>query len=100
MKSALKHVGRVVVGMLPAALLARLGVPAFAAAVFLAVIVLGVACCVISSGDRSDTVTRMIYARRGDARCLMLDPPAASSHASRRHRRQAGEFPSSAQEGK
>jgi hypothetical protein len=44
--------------------------PAFAALVFLAVLVLGAACWVISSGDRSDRVTRMIVARRGDVRHL------------------------------
>jgi hypothetical protein len=63
-------------GLLPAALLARLGVPALAALVFLAVLVLGVACWIIDSGDRSDRVTRMILARRGDARCLAPGPSA------------------------
>ena len=38
-------------GMLPAAVLARFGMPALAALVFLAV---AVACWVISNGDRSD----------------------------------------------
>jgi hypothetical protein len=73
---ALKHTGRALAGILPAAALARLGMPALAAAICLAVLILGVACWVISSGDRSDRVTRMIYARHGDARCL---PPAITS---------------------
>jgi hypothetical protein len=81
-KSALKHVDRVMTGMLSAAVLARLGVPALAAAGSLAVLVLGVTCWVISSGGRSDRVTRMIYAWHGDARCLPPDT-APSAPASR-----------------
>ncbi len=71
-------------GLLPAAALARLGLPALAAAVILAVAALGAACWVIASGDRSDRVTRMIYARHGDARSLTSRPPAAPARASRR----------------
>jgi hypothetical protein len=70
-RNALSRVGRMTAGILPAALVARLGLPALAAAVFLAVLALGAACWVIASGDRSDRVTRMIYARRGDARSLV-----------------------------
>jgi hypothetical protein len=80
-KSALKHVGRVMTGMLSAAVLARLDMPALAAAGSLAVLVLGVTCWVtcwvIDSGERSDRVTRMIYARHGDARCLPHRPVCA-----------------------
>jgi len=43
-KNTLKHAGRTASGMLSAALLARLGMPALAALVFLAVLVLGVRC--------------------------------------------------------
>jgi hypothetical protein len=56
--------------MLPAALLVRLGVPVLAALFFLAIIVLGVTCWIISDPERSDRVNRMLLARRGDARCL------------------------------
>jgi hypothetical protein len=63
----------VAAGMLPAAVLARPGMPAIAALVFLAVLAVAMACWVISNGDRSGRVTRMIYVRHGDARCL---PPA------------------------
>ncbi len=85
MRTALKHAGRAAAGMVPATILVRLGVPALAALVFLAVLVLGVTCWIISSGDRSDRVTRMIFARQGDVRCLEPDPAAApsSSPASR-----------------
>jgi hypothetical protein len=79
MKSAAKHAGRLMAAMVPAAVVLRLGVPALAAAVFLAVLVLGVACWVISSDDRSDRVTRIIYARHGDAKCLIATPPSPHS---------------------
>ncbi len=86
MKIALKHVGRAVAGMLPTAVLARLGMPALAAVVFLAVLVLGVACWVISNPDRSDRVIRMMLARRGNVRCLAPTSSAPSVPASRPRR--------------
>lgn len=89
MKKALKHAGKVAAGMLPAALLAGLGITALGALVFLAVLVLGVVCWIISSGDRSDRVTRMILARWGDAPATA----AAALPASRRRRRQPGAPP-------
>ena len=87
MKSALKHTAPVVAGMLPAAVLVRLGMPALAALVFLAVLVLGVICWVISSPDRSERVARMMLARRGNARCLEGGVPAPSSLAPAGRRR-------------
>jgi len=64
--------------------LARLGMPALAAVVFLVVLALGAACWVIADGDRSDRVTRMIYARHGNARSLVPRSTAAPAGASRR----------------
>ena len=78
MKDALKHAGRAAAGMLPVALLARLSVPALAALVFLAILVLGVTCWIISDPARSDRVTRMMLARQGDARCL--EPGTSTRH--------------------
>jgi hypothetical protein len=80
--SAVRRAGRVTAELLPAAALTRLGVPALAAAVFLAVLTLGAACWVIASGDRSDRITRMIDARHG--RSLPRGSPAAPARASRR----------------
>jgi hypothetical protein len=80
-KGALKHAGQAVVGMLPAALLAQLGEPALAALVFLAILVLGVACWIISDPERSDRVNRMLLARRGNARCLASGRFLPSSHS-------------------
>jgi hypothetical protein len=82
--SALRRAARVVAGVLPAAVLARLGMPVLAAVVFLAVLALGAACWVIASDDRSDRVTRMIYARRGDARSLIPGAPGSPARAARR----------------
>lgn len=85
MKDALKRAGGTAAGMLPAVLLAqRGGMPALVAVVFLAVLVLGVTCWVIGNSERSDRVTRMMLARRGDARCLepgTLTPPSPASWA-------------------
>jgi hypothetical protein len=82
MMNALRHAGRAVAGMLPVAVIVRLGLPALAVLVFLAILAAGVACWVIASDDRSDRVTRMIYARHSDARCLKAGV-APSSRASR-----------------
>jgi hypothetical protein len=82
--SAMKGAGKWAAGLLPAAAVARLGVPALIAAAGLAVLVIAAACWVINSGDRSDRVTRMIYARRGDARSLPPGSPAAPARAPRR----------------
>ncbi len=86
MKTTPKHVGRAAAGMLPAAVLARLGMPALAALVFLAVMVLVVICWIISDPGRSDRVNRILLARRGDARCLEPGTSARSSPVSRPRR--------------
>jgi hypothetical protein len=66
----LKQAGRVTAGLLPAALLAKLGMPARAALIFLAVLVLGVICWIVSNDDRCERVSRIMLAKRGNARCL------------------------------
>jgi hypothetical protein len=63
-KDVLKRTGKAASIFAPAALLARLGLPALAALVFLAVIVLAACCWVISSPARSDRMARIILARR------------------------------------
>jgi len=72
--------------MLPAALLARLGVPALTAVIVLVVLVIGVTCWIISNDDRTGRVNRMMLAIRGDARCLEIAASARPSPASRPHR--------------
>jgi len=50
--------------------LSRIVTPALATVVVLTVLGLGVICWVINSPERSDRVNRMMFARRGDGRCL------------------------------
>jgi hypothetical protein len=85
--TALKRAGRAVAGALPVVLLVRLGLPALAALVLLGVLVLGVACWIINSGDRSDRVARMMLARQGNASCLTSKPAPRPVPASRPRRR-------------
>ena len=99
MKKALKHASRWVAGLLPAALLAGLGMPALAALVFLAVLMLGIICWVIKSADRVDRVSRMILAVHGDASCLAPAPSAPSSPNSRRYRRRPEQSRQAARQG-
>jgi hypothetical protein len=66
---------------------AGLGLPAFGALVFLAVLAAGVACWVIGSGDRTERVSRVLLAWRGDPGCLPSGAPAAVAPSRRRPRR-------------
>ena len=68
--TVLRHVGKVVAGALPAVLVAGLGLPALGALVLLTVVVVGVACWVIHSEDRTDRVSRVLLAWRGNASCI------------------------------
>jgi hypothetical protein len=69
MMSTIKAAGRAA-GAMMAWVTARLGIPAFIAVAAVAILVLAFAFWVIADDDRADRVTRMIYARYGDARCL------------------------------
>jgi hypothetical protein len=84
----LRRAGQMMAGAIPAALMARLGMPALGAVVFLAVVVLAVTCWVIASGDRTDRVSQMMLARRGQASCpapgTAAPPIPASSMAAAR----------------
>ena len=75
-RGVLRRAGRTAAGALPVALLAGLGLPALSALVFLAVAVLAVTCWVIASRERTDRVSQMMLARRGQA-----DSPAAGAVA-------------------
>jgi len=74
----LRRSGRKAAVALPAALLAELGMPTLGAVVFLAVMALAVACWVIASGDRTNRVSQMMLALRGEASRLApgTAPPA------------------------
>ncbi len=82
MGAVLRHAGKVVARVLPGALLAGLGLPALGALVFLAVLVLVAACWVIGSGDRTERVSRILLAGRGDDSCLPPAPAAPHPPAS------------------
>ena len=75
----LKRAGRTAAGALPAALLAELGMPALGALVFLAIVILVVICWVIASGDRTDRVSQMMLARRGEASIIAPRTAAPST---------------------
>jgi hypothetical protein len=98
MKDALLHLSRAMAGVLSAALLGKAGLPALAAALFLAVLLIAVACWTINSKDRSYNVSRIIFARRGDPKCLDPDPsgvaPGEESRATwRRWRKRPRQIP-------
>jgi hypothetical protein len=86
--AAIRRVGKVAAGAVSATLIARLGLPALGALVFLAVLVLGTACWVIGSKDRTDRVSRVLLAWRGNIGCLTRDsaipPPIPAGRARRR----------------
>ena len=88
--AVLRRSGKVAAGAVPAALVAGLGLPALGGLVFLAVLLLGVACWVIGSKDRTDRVSRVLLAWRGNAGCLARDgavpPPVPMPVPMPRHR--------------
>jgi hypothetical protein len=55
--------------------------PALGALVFLAIAVLAVICWVIASGDRTDRVSQMMLARRGEASFLAPGTAAPSTRS-------------------
>lgn len=83
-----KRAGKVAVGVMSASLVAGLGLPALGVLVFLAVLAAGVACWVFRSDARTDRVSRVLLAWRGDVGCLARDGAApASAPVARAHRR-------------
>ncbi len=73
--TVLRWVGKVAAGAVPAALVARLGLPALGVLVFLAVLVAWVACWVFRSDARTERVSRVLLAWRGNVGCL---PPVGA----------------------
>ena len=86
MKGTLKHAGRAATGTFSFAALTQLSMPELAALGLLVVLVLGVICWIISSDERSARVSRMMLARRGDAKCLetSVSPPPPPTARTRR----------------
>lgn len=63
-------VGRAVGAIVSAMAVARMGMPALGALLILAALAVGVTCWVIMSQERTERVSRLLLASRGDARCL------------------------------
>jgi hypothetical protein len=74
MMAALRHVGKLEAGAALGGLVARLGLLALGVLVFLAVLVAGVTCWVFGSDVRTERVSRVLLAWRGNASC-----PASTS---------------------
>jgi hypothetical protein len=88
--NALKRAGRIAAGVLPAAVLVRLGLPALAALVLLGVLVLVLICWIISNGDRSERAARLMLALHGKTSCLaprLTVPAVPPFPLGRRHRK-------------
>jgi hypothetical protein len=73
-RAVVKRAGQAAAGALPAALLARLGLPALAALVLFGVLVLAVTCWILNSANRSGRVARIMLARQGNASSLTPEP--------------------------
>lgn len=83
----LKRAGKVAAEVVPAVTLARLGLPALGAVVFLSVLLLAAACWVIGSRDRAERVSQMLLAWRGNPGSLAAGSPAAPGLPARRRGR-------------
>jgi len=66
----LRRACSIAAGIVPAAIVAGLGMPALGALVFLAVLAIAAICWVIGNEDRTERASRLLLARRGDASCL------------------------------
>lgn len=84
MKSALLHLSRAGAGVLSAALVGRFGIPVLAGLGFLIVLGIVMVCWIVNSKDRSTNLSRILFARRGDPRCLDPDPIGHATQAKSR----------------
>ncbi len=87
--SITRKASRIVAGILPMAVLARLGLPALAAAIFLCVLTAGVACWLFSNDARTNRVSRVLLAWRGNPDSLSTGGPAAPAPDPSHRRRNA-----------
>ena len=74
-------------GIAPAALVARLGLPALGALVFLAVLTAGVTCWLLGSDARTARVSRVLLAWRGNPGCLASGSTVAPAPSAPQPRR-------------
>jgi hypothetical protein len=85
--AVLRWAGKVAAGAVPAVLAARLGLPALGAFVFLAVLMIGTAWWIFRSDARTERVSRVLLAWRGNADCLPPSGAAAPGSPARPRRR-------------
>jgi hypothetical protein len=64
--AVLRHAGKVAAGAVPAVALARLGLPALGAVIFLAVLAAGVTCWLLGSDARANRVAQVLLAWRSN----------------------------------
>jgi hypothetical protein len=74
MMAVIRWTGKVAAGAVPVALVAGLGLPALGVLVFVATLAVGVSCWVVRSDARTDRVSRVLLAWRGNAGCLPSAP--------------------------
>jgi hypothetical protein len=72
----IKTAGKAAASVLPAALLAGLGLPGLGALVLVAVLLIGLIGWIITSKDRCDRASRLLLAWRGEASALVPPAPA------------------------
>jgi hypothetical protein len=82
----LRHVGKVAAGIIPAAALARLGLPALGTLIFLAVLGAGVTCWLLGSDARTARISQVLLAWRGNPGSPPPDNPALPAVPSRSRR--------------
>jgi len=78
--AVLRAAGRAVAAAVPAAQLARLGLPALLAVCGLAVLMLAVACWVLASDARCERVAKVLTAWRGAPAPAAMTPTSARPH--------------------
>jgi hypothetical protein len=84
MMAVIRWAGKMAAGAVPAALVGRLGLPALGVLAFVAVLVAGVGCWVVSSDARTDRVSQVLLAWRGNPDCLPAAPTLATVPRPRR----------------
>ena len=75
--AVLRNIGKVAAGAAPAVALDRLGLPALAALVFLAVLTAGVTCWLLGSDARAARASQVLRAWKGHPESPAVDSPAA-----------------------
>ena len=86
MMTALSRAGNAVAKVVSVALVTRLGPASLVVLAFLAVLLASVACWVVHNEDRTDRVSRVLLAWRGNARCLTKRSTAVPGQPGLMHR--------------